>query len=496
MKFLQNPALILVLIVFLGLFFRIYKLEMFYPWGHDQDLFAWIAKDIIVDHHFRLIGQETSITGVFIGPLFYYLIAGSFAIFNMNPLSAAIVTTTVSLLTIISIYWVFSKFFSRDIGLIGSFLYAVSPGVVFLDRWVVPTQPTILWTIWYLYILLSIQRGNIKILIPLSILIGLIWYVHIAFVPLLVLLPIAFWLSEKKLQDLKFDLNSILVPLLLLILLLSPFLVFELRHGFQQFESIIAAIYTRSDDLEGVNRLVKVFESGGRSLVSAFVLSGPATKLNSIVAISLPFLQIFAIFYLWFGRVLKKRQAIVFIVWFIIVFAGQFFSKRIITEYYFNNLFILLFLSLALIIGQLDSLSRRIPVARFLLLTYLIIVTIWFIQRPDDRGGFFYKRRTIEFIKEHSVSKDYSCVAINFIESRLGGGNGSRYLYWYYNLPVVAAGNNIAVYNIVNPWTISKDEVKVKFGNLGVILPTQEKIDSSLCSKADRQLLPLWGFTN
>ncbi|MDO8657992.1 MAG: hypothetical protein Q7K55_04580, partial [Candidatus Levybacteria bacterium] len=74
MKYLLSSKPLLILILLLGLFFRIYKLEIFYPWGHDQDLFAWIAKDILIDGHFRLIGQETSIIGVFIGPLFYYLI--------------------------------------------------------------------------------------------------------------------------------------------------------------------------------------------------------------------------------------------------------------------------------------------------------------------------------------------------------------------------------------------------------------------------------------
>ena len=70
----------IIFILLLGLFFRLYNLEIFYPWGHDQDLFAWIAKDIIIDDHLRLIGQETSIIGVFIGPIFYYLVAFSMAL--------------------------------------------------------------------------------------------------------------------------------------------------------------------------------------------------------------------------------------------------------------------------------------------------------------------------------------------------------------------------------------------------------------------------------
>lgn len=493
---MNASKIILLIIILLGLFFRIYKLEIFYPWGHDQDLFAWIAKDIIVDHHFRLIGQETSITGVFIGPLFYYLIALSFFLFNMNPLSAAVISIIVSLFTILSIYWVFSRFFGAYVGLIGSFLYAISPGTVFLDRWVVPTQPTMLWTIWFVYVLLSALRANFKILIPLSILIGLIWHIHIAFIPLLALLPVAFWLSGKKLSDLKFDLNSILVFLLLLILLLSPFFAFELRHGFQQAKSIIAATYIRADDLEGVNRLVKVFESGGRSLAGAFVLSGPATNLNLMMVISLPFLQIFAILYLWSGKILKKKQAILFIIWFTIVFAGQFFSKRIITEYYFNNLFVILLLTLALILNQLNNNFSKFPVITTFLVVYLLVVTTWFINRPDDLGGFLYKRQAIEYIKSDANDKHYPCIAINHIESQGGGGTGFRYLFWLNKLAVITAGNDVPVYSIVNPWTISASEITARFGNLGVIVPSGKKIDPGICNKPERQLLSLWGFNN
>ncbi|MBI2018472.1 glycosyltransferase family 39 protein [Candidatus Daviesbacteria bacterium] len=495
MRFFQKTKLALLLIVFLGLFFRVYKLEIFYPWGHDQDLFAWIAKDIVINHHFRLIGQETSITGVFIGPIFYYLISLSFAIFNMNPLSAAVVTIIISLFTIFSIYWVFKKFFGQSVGILGSFLYAISPGAVFLDRWVVPTQPTMLWTIWFLYVLLSTLTGNFKIVIPLAILVGLIWHIHIAFIPLLVLLPVAFWLSGRKLQDLKFNLKSMSITILILVFFLAPFFAFELRHGFQQIKGIIRASYQKADNLEGTSRLGKVFESGGRSLAGAFVLSGPATNLDSGIATALPLLLFGAILYLWSIKILKKEQAVLFMVWFVIVFLGQYFSKRIITEYYFNNLFILLFLILALVLNKLNSLSKMVPVS-LLMIIYLLTVTVWFIKRDDDQGGFFYKRKAFEYIQAHSASKNYPCVAINFIESKPGGGSGSRYLYWYYKLPVIAAGSYTAVYNIVNPWTISKDEVKVRFGSLGVIIPSQEKVDPSQCLKADRQLLPLWGFTN
>lgn len=496
MKYLLSPKIILILILLLGLFLRIYKLEIFYPWGHDQDLFAWIAKDILIDHHFRLIGQETSIIGVFIGPLFYYLIAASFALFNMNPLSGALVTTIVSLATIVSIYWVFSKFFSQNVGLIGSFLYAVSPGAVFLDRWVVPTQPTILWSVWFLYVLLSILKGNFQILIPLSILTGLIWHVHIAFIPLLILLPVAFWLSDKKNYKFQVSLKTLMISAVVLFGLISPFVIFEIRHGFQQTQYLLNAVYKDQDHLTGIDRLTKVLNSGGRSLAGAFVLSNTVISLPLQLTILLPFLLLLAILYLWYRQILSKNQMILFTFWFLIVFLGQFFSKRIITEYYFNNLFVILFLTLSLALNRFKTISKKLPFLEILLAGYLVLTVVWFINKEDDLGGFLYKRLAVEYITSDASSKGYQCIAVNHIEGQPGGGTGFRYLFWFNNLSIITSGNDVPVYSVVNPWKISEKEISAKFGNLGVIAPSGKKLDPDICKKSDRQLLPLWGFSN
>ncbi len=289
-KYINRTYIILLLILFLGLFLRIYKLEIFYSFGHDQDLSAWIAKDIIIDHHFRLIGQETSILGLFVGPLFYYLTAISFAIFNMNPLSGAAVTTLIGLFTIISIYWVFNKLFNKGVGLIGAFLYAVSPFAVFLDRWVVPTQPTVLWSVWFLYILFSILKGNYKILIILSILIGLIWHIHIALLPLLILLPIAFFLSKNKNIKAQVDLRTIIISSIILLMLLSPFLIFEIKNSGLQIRSFIISAQTNADSYTGIKRVIKVLNSSPKSLITILTIDGKVFNINPSFGILLTIL--------------------------------------------------------------------------------------------------------------------------------------------------------------------------------------------------------------
>ncbi len=65
MQKILPPLLLTTLLV--GLIFRGFQLKDRFLYAHDNDLAGWIVKDILVDHHLRLIGQETSAKGIFIG---------------------------------------------------------------------------------------------------------------------------------------------------------------------------------------------------------------------------------------------------------------------------------------------------------------------------------------------------------------------------------------------------------------------------------------------
>lgn len=493
-RYLNSTFIMLLLILLLGLFLRTYKLEIFYPFAHDQDLSAWIAKDIVVDHHIRLIGQETSVLGIFVGPLFYYLVAASFAIFKMNPLSGAIVTTIIGLCTNLSIFWVFGKLFNRNVGLIGCFIYAVSPAAIFGDRWLVPTQPTILWAVWFMYVLFCILKGNYQIMIPLSILIGLIWHIHIALLPLLMLVPIAFLLSDKKKVQIKS--KTILISLLTLIVFLTPFIIFEARHNGLQIRSFITATQANKDSYTGISRLFKVINSSGRALVGSFVLSGNVYLLSQSFLVLVQLILLLALVYLRRLKILENGQVVIFIFWYLIVDLGQFFSKKPISEYYFSNLVIILFLVIALFINRLNDVFKKFHPIYLLMIIFTAASLIRMINMSEEASGFSPKRQAIEYIRNDFLTKGYPCVGINHIEPKQNVISGYRYLFWYYGITVIKPSNDIPVYSIVNPWTISAKEVNMKFDDIGVILPAVKKIDPKVCVESDRQLLPLWGFNN
>lgn len=492
-----NPTvLILLLILLAGFLLRTYRIEDYAGLGHDEDLASWIVKDILVDHHFRLIGQETSIDGVFIGPLFYYLLVPFYALFRMNPLAALALTNIIALATIVSFYFVFSKFFSKTVGLTAAFFYAVSIGAVLLDRWTVPTQPTILWAVWYFYALLSITHGNVKVLPLVALLIGLIWHVHVAFLPLLTLLPIAVWLSGKSLPSLakQLTIKTLVISFLLLAVFILPFFAFEIRHDFQQTKSFIISLSQERKEAKGFFRIRKIATNSSRSLAVIF-FNTPVVGTPQIVY-SLPILLMGLVVYLKIKKVLSSKHIFLISCWVGVILLSQFISKRGISEYYFNNFFVIANLILALFVAFLHDHYQKRFFTYFLLAVYLTTSLSLLSKFLPPQDGYLQKNQLIKYIKSDANSHHYFCIAINYISDQ-AAKSGFRYLFWLNDLHLITPANDVPVYSIVIPWSISPIETIGRFGKLGVILPSGKSIiDQEACNKPERQLLPLWGFTN
>lgn len=496
MSYFRSPRLlILLVIIFIGIFFRIYNLTELAGFGHDEDLAAWIVKDIIIDHHPRLIGQETSIDGVFIGPLFYYLQIPFFLFFNLHPLSAQGLTLAISVGTVISIFFALSKLFNKEVGLAGSFIYASTLGVAMLDRWTVPTQPTLLWSIWYLYTLFNLLQGNLKVLPILAILIGLIWHVHVAFIPLLLLIPIAIILSRNTPHDLlsKITPKKITLSVALLLLLISPYALFELRHNFSQTQGFTSALSAERGEAKGWKRAKKVLFSFTQSTATLIthnnLLTNPAQQLIAVPAIYLGLILFSHQF-----RLLSRPQLILISIWIILNLLGQLVSKRAVSEYYFNNLFTLLVLLISVTVARIKRGLGLYPVL-ILALVYLG-VNLWWLSNlpPPDHTKFQPKQDAVDFIAQHAKQQGYPCIAINFI-TLPGVTGGYRYLFFWHRVNLITPGPDVPIYNIVIPSSWSSSELSASFGPIGIILPKSSATDLRTCTNSSRRILDPWGFT-
>lgn len=461
---MRSHHLILIFILLVGLFFRTYKVVERFEFAHDGDLYSWIVKDVFINHHFRLLGQLTSAPGIFIGPLFYYLLIPFFLLTQMDPVGVVLFATIIGLLTIISYYFVLSKLFKTEVGLISAYLYATLTFTVNFDRWVVPTITSNLWVIWYFYIIIKIVRGDYRVLPLLGILISLIWHVHIALLPLLIAVPAALILSKKlpKIKQIVYFFVSLFITSI-------PLFVFEVKHGFQQIIALIINFTTPKEGATGLYKFILVLNMVAKNINSLLFAPQSFELISNIFFISIILLSAF---FLVKRKILLLGELIIFFVWLfgIITFFGL--SPSPISEYYFSSVEIIFITIVSL---YLYLLFRSSQVGKILMFGLLVLISIkngyFMVTQNYYHKGYAERKGVVEFITSDAKQKGFPCIGISYITTP-GENTGFRYFFYLKNQHLVHPSLEVPVYNIVIPDELSLKEVKQKFGHIGVIPPT------------------------
>lgn len=476
----------------ISLFFRSYQVVERFEFAHDGDLYSWIVKDMVVNHHIRLIGQLTSAPGIFIGALFYYLLIPFFLLSHMDPIGVILLSIVIGLVTTLSYFFVFSKLFKVEVGLIAAFLYAVLLSTVGSDRWIVPTITTNLWVVWYFYTTLQITRGNYRLLPILGILIGLIWHVHIALLPALTAIPAAIILS-KKLPKIK----QIIQFFISFFITFLPLFLFEIKHGFQQSHAIITNFVTSAEGPNGYYKFSLVLNMISKNI--NYLLFAPQSfKLTSNIFFIL--IILLSAFWLVKKRILLQTELIVFLVWIFGVVAFFGFSHSPISEYYFSNIEIIFLTIASLYLYLLFKSSNLGKILTISLLFLIMIKNVYFIVNQSYyHKGYVERRAVVNYIYQDSKNKKYPCIGINYITTP-GENVGFRYFFYLKNLHLIHPSVDIPVYNIVIPDELSLREVKQKFGHIGIIppkkIPSREIIEKS-CQTPNTNLSdPLFGYVD
>lgn len=489
---MKKSYLLLILILLIGLFFRTYKATERFEFAHDGDLYSWIVKDIVINHHIRLIGQVTSAPGIFIGGLFYYLLIPFFLLSNMDPIGTVYFSIILGLLTITSLYFVLAKLFRQEVGLIGAYLYATLLTTVNVDRWVVPTITTNLWVVWYFYCVVSIARGNYKVLPLVGILVGLIWHVHIALLPVLIALPAAIILS-KKIPDKK----QILKFFIFLFFSSLPFILFESKHNFQQIKAFAINFGTSRNGPTGLYKFDVVLNMIGKNINSLLFEPQSFKLTGNIFLISIILLSAF---WLIRKKILLKKELVIFIIWMVGVINFFSLSSSPVSEYYFSNINVIF---LSLIALNIYLLYRTFKIGRILVIGLLILVGFkngyFMITQSYYNKGYLEKKSVVNYINQDAKSKGYPCIGISYITAP-GENVGFRYLFYLKDTHLIHPSLNVPVYNIVIPEELSQKEVKQKFGHIGIIppitIPSKEVLEKS-CQVPNSNLTdPLLGYSN
>ncbi|MBI2599415.1 glycosyltransferase [Candidatus Daviesbacteria bacterium] len=152
--------ILLVAVLILATFLRFYRLPEYMTFLGDEGRDALVIKKMLEDLRFPLIGPPTSVGNIYLGPLYYYMMAAPMAIFYLNPVAAAGMNAAIGVATVGFIYYLGKIWFSRAGGLIAAYLYAISPVTIIYSRSSWNPNPAPFFALFAIFSIYKLHQGG------------------------------------------------------------------------------------------------------------------------------------------------------------------------------------------------------------------------------------------------------------------------------------------------------------------------------------------------
>jgi 4-amino-4-deoxy-L-arabinose transferase-like glycosyltransferase len=447
----QNNIFIFAILV-LASFLRLYKIADYMTFLGDEGRDVLVVYNIL-HGHLTLLGPTSSVGGFFLGPIYYYFMAPFLLLFNYNPVGPAVMVALFGVATVYLIYKFCSDFFNSKVGLIAAFFYAVSPLAIAYSRSSWNPNPLPFFSLLSLFTLYKgITKNNLKLVFASGILLGIAMQLHYlaTFLGVIIFLYILFskLLPKKTYPTLIKEYLSILIGFLIG---WSPFLAFEMRHGFLDFKSIFDFILHSGNTGASADFFSTVsdvfFRIFGR-LVFSFPSIEQLSKFDSVTLNLWTFLTLFvaitsSVFLLIkFYKSFKEKDKdfskyLLIFLWFFVGIILFGFYKKSIYDYYFSFMFPLPFILVGFLLffvytnKKLNILGKGFSITLFIIIVGLNIQGIPFRYEPNRQLN---QMKTIaDFVMTKTDAKRFNFALVT-------GGNSDhayRYFFTIWNHPPV-----------------------------------------------------------
>ncbi len=236
---LEGIALVVILVVALGL--RLYRIDEHLTFLGDEGRDVRIVRDLL-HGNLVFIGPMTSIGNMYLGPLYYYMMVPALLLGGGSPVGPAVM---VALLMTVTVYltWIIGRnWFGRLPALIAAFLFAASPVAIIYSRssWNPNPMPFFaLIAIWAIHEVWQKRRFSLLSVAALALAAALqMHYLGLLLIPTLGI----FWLLvlrdvwHKPVEKSSLVKHS-LIAFFLFFLIMSPLLLFDLKHNWMNFNA-------------------------------------------------------------------------------------------------------------------------------------------------------------------------------------------------------------------------------------------------------------------
>jgi len=442
----KNQNILLILILVLASFLRLYKIQDYMTFLGDEGRDVLVAYNIL-HGHLTLLGPTSSVGGFFLGPIYYYFMTPFLWLFNYNPVGPAVMVALFGIATVWLVYVVGKDFFNTKVGLMAALVYALSPLVIVYSRssWNPNLMPFFsLLTLFCLY--KALRKNSLKLFFIVGILFGIAMQLHYLslFLGVVIIIYTALSLLYKENNFKIFTklLRDYLSIFLGFILGWSPFIAFELRHGFPDFKNIINFVLFSGKTGAGSNYFATVYDVFFRvfaRLVFYFPTPDHQYAYKSWLLLTWQaFILLFAVFacvviFVRLFKAYKNRSSdfdkyLLLTIWLTVGILLFGFYKKEIYDYYFAFMFPLPFLLVSQSLDFLKNLKFAKTAGIIVFVLFMIIVGLNLdgipFQYPANRQ--LNQMETIaKFVNDKTGGQPFNFALIT------GGNSDHAYRYFF-----------------------------------------------------------------
>jgi 4-amino-4-deoxy-L-arabinose transferase-like glycosyltransferase len=429
----------IILILAIGAYLRLYKINQYMTFLGDEGRDVLTVKRMIVDGKWTLLGPTASVGGFFMGPIYYYFMLPFLWVWRLNPVGPAIMVAIFGVATIFLVFFVGKQMFSKRVGIIASFIYALSPLVIAYSRssWnpnIVPFFAISL--VFLLWRAARFNRWNELFWVGIAAGIGIqLHYTFLFLFGVVLVWVLLFGRSWKHITSYALGILGFLIGF-------APFLAFEIRHGFTNSRAIIEFIFTGKDTGFQQSHFFQSIGDVYFRLFGRLILHIPDTGVlgNITPHIRDPWIAATWVLALSSGIILiakvinvrkkkDKQEMISFtllLIWLMVPLILFGIYKKNIYDYYFGLFFPLPFFLTAIAADQLMKLKKIGTVFGIIFIASVAFLN-WqgrpFLYQPNDQLG--QVQLIDRAVLSHTGGKPFNFALIT------GGNSDHAYRYFF-----------------------------------------------------------------
>lgn len=361
-------------IVLLALILRLYRIDGYLTFLGDEGRDVRIVRDLLRGN-LVFIGPMTSIGNMYLGPLYYYLIAPALFLSGGSPVGPAVMVALLMTVTVYLTWRLARTWFGRFPALVAALLFAISPVAIIYSRssWNPNPMPFFaLLSVWAInevwqkkkFIFLSLAAFSLAAALQMH-------YLGLLLVPTLGV----FWLltlrstRSNPAAGANFIRHS-LFAIGLFLIMMSPLLLFDLKHDFMNLNAFKAFFTDRQTTINlnpaRSDRFGLIFDQ-----VVSDMLLGRVTVYPLLVGLVLLIGFVLAI------RAAKNRHLhYLLATWLFFGFLGLAVYKQHVYAHYYGFMYPAIYLFAGISLSYF--LTRRIPLCLFgvALLSWLVYLNV------------------------------------------------------------------------------------------------------------------------